>query len=131
MEKHVNVLGALFLGLGGLGIIGMLVVLVIFGLGSGIMANVSSHEPDIPQGLALLPLAFGILIAAIISITTTPCFVAGYGLLRRRQWAKIAALVAGILNIPVLPIGTAVGIYAIWLFLQDGTDQCLGSSPNV
>ena len=108
----------------------MLVVMVIFGLGSGILANVAAHEADVPELLVILPAAFGIFITAIIAITTIPCFVAGYGLLKRRRWAKVAALVAGILNIPVFPIGTAVGIYAVWLSLQEGTDQFLNSKPG-
>ena len=130
MEKHITVLGALFLGLGVLGAVGMLVVMVIFGLGSGILANVAAHEADVPELLVILPAAFGIFITAIIAITTIPCFVAGYGLLKRRRWAKVAALVAGILNIPVFPIGTAVGIYAVWLSLQEGTDQLLNSKTG-
>jgi uncharacterized BrkB/YihY/UPF0761 family membrane protein len=125
MEKHVTVLGALFLGLGGLGAIGMLVVLVIFGLGSGILLQFSAQAPDIPELLTWLPAAFGVLITSVIALTTIPCFFAGYGLLKRRPWGKIAALVAGILNIVAFPLGTGVGIYAIWVFVQEETDQVL------
>ena len=123
MEKHVTVLGALFLGLGLLGVIGMLVVMVIFGLGSGILVEVSAQEPDIPEFVTWLPAAFGLFIAAIIAVTTIPCLVAGYGLLQRRRWSKVAGLLAGVLNVVFFPVGTAVAIYAVWLFLQDETDQ--------
>jgi hypothetical protein len=33
--------------------------------------------------------------------------------------------VAGILNLPGLPLGTAVGIYAIWVYLQKETEGVL------
>jgi hypothetical protein len=130
MEKHISVLGALFLGLGVLGLIGMSVVMAIFGLGTGILANLSEHEPDLPQLAVLLPAVFGIFVTAIIAVTSIPCFVVSYGLLKRRQWAKVAALVVGILNIPVVPLGTVVGIYALWFFLQEGTDELLNSKTS-
>ena len=44
---------------------------------------------------------------------------------KRRPWAKVVALVAGILSFPAFPIGTGVGLYAIWVFLQDDTETCL------
>lgn len=125
MEKHLNVLGALFIGLGILGLVGILAVLVIFGLGSAILGNVAVHEPDLPQQLALLPILFGIFVAVLIAFTTIPSFAAAYGLLNRRTWAKTMALVAGVLNLLCFPVGTAVGIYAIWVFLQEETDRFL------
>lgn len=130
MDKHITVLGAAFLALGGLGTIGMLAVIVIFGLGSGILAGASAHDPGIPELVMWLPAAFGIFITAIIAITTIPSFIAGYALLKGRQWAKIAALVAGIINIPAFPLGTGVGIYAIWVFLQRETEQAFSSKPS-
>jgi uncharacterized BrkB/YihY/UPF0761 family membrane protein len=117
----------MFLGLGGLGSIGMLVVLVVFGLGSGVLVQVSAQEPDIPELLTWLPAAFGLFITLVIALTSIPCFVAGYGLLKRRPWGKVAALVAAVLNIVVFPLGTGVGIYAIWVSMQEETDQVLGS----
>ena len=124
MEKHITVLGALFLGLGLLGVIGMLIVIAIFGLGSGILVEVAAQEPDIPEFVTWLPAAFGIFVTAMIAITTIPCLVAGYGLLQRRRWSRVAGLLAGVLNALLFPVGTAVAVYAIWLFLQDETDQC-------
>jgi hypothetical protein len=123
MDKHGDVLGALFLGLGILGTIGMVVVLTIFGLGSGILAGVAARQGDVPELAVWLPAAFGILIAAIIVITTIPCYIASYGLFKKRSWARVAALLAGILNVFAVPVGTAVGIYAIWFALQEGADQ--------
>ena len=125
MEKHLTVLGALFIGLGILGLIGVLAVLAIFGMGSAIVGNVAVHEPDLPRQVALLPMLFGIFIAILILLSTIPSFLAGYGLLNRRGWAKTMTLVAGVLNLLAFPVGTAIGIYAIWVFLQEDTDRFL------
>jgi len=60
MDKHRDVLGALFLGLGILGIIGMVAVLTVFGPGSGIIAGVAANEADVPEFANWLPAAFGL-----------------------------------------------------------------------
>ena len=39
----------------------------------------------------------------------------GIGLLRRRPWARGLAIFAGILSLPKLPVGTALGIYTFWV----------------
>jgi hypothetical protein len=48
-----------------------------------------------------------------------------HGLLLRRGWAPIWALVAGILNLPSFPAGTCIGLYAIRVYLQDETAAAL------
>jgi hypothetical protein len=128
MEKHFDVLGALFIGLGVLGTIGMVVVMAIFGIGTAITAGVAANEPDVPELVVWLPGAFGIFLTAIIGVTAIPCYVAAWGLFKRRPWAKLAALVAGILNVFAIPVGTAIGIYAIWFSLQEEVDQLLVDS---
>ena len=125
MEKHLGVLGALFIGLGILGLIGVLGVLVVFFIASAILGNVAAQQADIPKLLVVLPGSLGVFTAVLIAIVTITSFVAGYGLLNRRSWAKTTTLVAGVLSLPCLPVGTAVGIYAIWVFLQEDTDRFL------
>ncbi len=42
----------------------------------------------------------------------------GYGLQQRASWSRITAIVLGILSLPSVPIGTALGIW-IWIVLTD------------
>jgi hypothetical protein len=54
---------------------------------------------------------------------TVPSFIAGFGLLKRKRWAKTASIVAGVLSAMSFPIGTAVCIYTFWfLFGESGKD---------
>jgi hypothetical protein len=126
MNKHLTVLGALFLGLGAMGLIGLLVVVLIFGLASSLIGATAVQQGDAPAFVALIPGIFGLLIATAIAASTVPSLVAGYGLIKRRP---VMALVAGVLSLPVFPIGTGVGIYAIWVFLQNDTEPCLCNCP--
>ena len=125
MDKHVTVLGVLFLVLGIMNAIGMAAVAVIFFIGSAVLSSVAAHEPDVPGILTLLTMGIGLFICLAIAVSAIPSLVAGYGLLQKRRWSRVWALVAGILNLPGLPLGTAVGIYAIWVYLQKETEGVL------
>ncbi|GAB4230188.1 MAG: hypothetical protein Kow00109_01790 [Acidobacteriota bacterium] len=117
MEKHRSVLAALFLALGVFGFVGLLVVTVIFGGGASVVALVAAHEQDVPPFVPLLPLIFGAFLALVILVATIPNFIAAYALFTERPWAPMAALLVGILNLLNFPLGTGVGIYAIWYYL--------------
>jgi hypothetical protein len=125
MDKHVTVLGVLFLVLGIMGVIGMAIVAVIFLIGGAVISSVAAHEPDVPGIVSLIPVGFGVFICLAIAVSTIPSLVAGYGLLQKQRWSKVWALVAGLLNLPGFPLGTAVGIYAVWVALQAETESVL------
>lgn len=57
--------------------------------------------------------------AIIIFIFALPTFIAGIGLLTKQSWAVIISLIVGCLKLFSFPIGTAIGIYAIWIFSED------------
>lgn len=59
--------------------------------------------------------AFGPAIAVTAICSAVLAFVAGYGLLTRRPWARIVAMVAGVLSLLKIPFGTALGIYTLWV----------------
>lgn len=60
----------------------------------------------------MLPLiAGGTVIAAALAFGT------GYALLNRTSWGRILAIVAGILALFKFPLGTALGIYTLWVLL--------------
>jgi hypothetical protein len=41
--------------------------------------------------------------------------IAGFGLLNRRPWGRIVAIIAAILALLKFPFGTALGIYTLWV----------------
>ena len=57
--------------------------------------------------------------AIIIVFSVLPTLIAGIGLLVRRTWALIFSLIMGCLKLISFPIGTIIGIYAIWVFAED------------
>src|ERR1041384_2980991 len=65
------------------------------------------------------------VVAGVFQIALTiPSVVAGYALLKRRRWAKVAGIIAGVLAVISFPVGTAVGIYTFWfLFSEPGRSE--------
>jgi len=43
----------------------------------------------------------------------------GWGLLNHRHWARVLAIVLGIVALLHPPFGTALGIYTLWVLLSD------------
>lgn len=53
-----------------------------------------------------------------MTVLGMPGVVPGIGLLRRRTWGRILALVVAVLDLANFPIGTAIALYSFWLLLQ-------------
>jgi hypothetical protein len=47
--------------------------------------------------------------------TVAMAVLAGYGLLNRLPWGRVVAIIAAILALIHIPIGTALGIYTLWV----------------
>jgi len=50
-------------------------------------------------------------------------FITGWGLLQREAWARVLALVMGFLALLSVPIGTALGIYTLWVLLPAESEK--------
>ena len=59
---------------------------------------------------ALLP-----VIAVVTAAMAVLAFVAAFGLLTRRPWGRVLAIIAAILSLLKFPVGTALGIYTLWV----------------
>jgi hypothetical protein len=57
------------------------------------------------------------LVWLFLSIRVVLCVVAGWGLLERTQWGRIVAIIAAILSLIRIPLGTALGIATLVILL--------------
>jgi type IV secretory pathway VirB2 component (pilin) len=55
------------------------------------------------------------LIAVATVFAAALALVAGFGLLNRRPWGRVVAIIAAILALLKFPFGTALGIYTLWV----------------
>jgi hypothetical protein len=121
LQQHVTILGwlyvvghAIFLALGAF------VFLLLIGL-----APVTGE----PEPMWILPLV-GTTVGLLMAALGLPGVLAGYGLLTRKSWARILALIVGILGLVNVPVGTAIGLYTLWVLTKPvATDYFAGQAP--
>jgi len=110
MEKHVSVVAALQIGLSIFGIIVGIIILVVL---NTVGSFVNEREASLVLHL------IGTILAVIFFLMSAPGIIAGIGLLRHKEWARILALILSALSVLNFPLGTAVGVYSIWVLVQD------------
>jgi hypothetical protein len=62
-------------------------------------------------------------VGVLILVKAAVGFIAGWGLLQREDWARTVALVVGFVALLNVPIGTALGIYTLWVLLPQQSDD--------
>ena len=110
LQRHVPILGWLHVAAGGLFVV---VGLFVFTFFTGI--GIASGEAEAMRILGIVGLSTG----SFLVVLGAPGLVAGYGLLKRRPWSRMMALVLGILNLINIPLGTMMGVYTLWVLLDD------------
>jgi len=123
MKDHIKVLGILYIVSGAIGIFVALLFFVIFGLGVIGIAGAAAQED--PEALIAIPIvgALGVLLVGLIAVSSVPGIIAGYGLLNYKPWARILGIVLSALNLTSVPIGTAIGVYGLWVLLNEETER--------
>lgn len=116
MEKHIKVLGALHIAYAILVLLAAIVVFIAVA-GGGQIAD----DPDVEQITAGL----GTATAGLIAIFALPSLVGGIGLINHKSWAWVLVLIAGIMSLLSFPIGTAIGVYTIWVLTRPETKTLL------
>jgi hypothetical protein len=114
MQTHIKVLGWLYIILGALGILAAgLVVLIVAGGGL-----ISGDRVAINVTLLV-----SLVVGGFLVLVSAPGIVAGLGLLSYKSWARILTLVLGILNLPGFPTGTALGVYTLYVLLDEESSR--------
>jgi hypothetical protein len=106
IQQHVMILGWLY-------IIGNALLLMVAAFVFVLLTSVGLAVPD-PEARSILPVV-GPAVGLILAALALPGLAAGYGLVTRRPWARVLAIVVGILGVLNFPIGTAIGLYALWV----------------
>ena len=81
--------------------------------------GVINFDPNPPPPIFMFFVSLFMLV--IYGAMAVPSFVAGYGLLKKKSWAKTWSIVSAVLAAMQFPIGTAVCIYTFcFLFSEKG-----------
>jgi hypothetical protein len=109
MKTHITILGWLNIADGALTLlIGALAFMFMTGIGF------ASGDPEALPILAVLGTTTGMFMFAL----ALPSLLAGFGLLREKNWGRVLAIIVSFFNLLWFPIGTALGIYGLWVLLR-------------
>ncbi len=130
MRDHVRILAILNIVMGSIGLLIGIGLLFMFG-GIGALAGLTnSGDPDAALAFPIMG-AIGGLIFGVLLIFSAPQIIGGIGLLKGQPWARILMIVVSALGLLSIPIGTAMGIYGLWVLLNEETVRLFAAPPPV
>jgi hypothetical protein len=134
MENHLKLVAILNIVYRSLAFIGAIVLGAIAVWFTDIyellVQSYTIHPHEIP--LALLNIVPIILsfIALWMVIVSVAGIIGGIGVLTRKEWGRIVLLIVSFFNLIRVPLGTALGVYGIWVLLNKETIQLLNPVEN-
>lgn len=118
VESHKKILGIIYVIDAALTILGMLAMRAILEIVFGYAMD-EAMDRDAERAIDFVRAITGFLPATVIIFVGIPTLIAGIGLLARQSWGAMFGLIIGCLHIIWVPIGTAIGVYAIWIYSED------------
>jgi hypothetical protein len=121
---HVDFVGVLFI------VWGLLTALVglstlALGVGAASLAASTNHAGGVAAGLTA---AAFITLAIIAIVWGVGHVLIGIPLRRHRHWARLVALMVGSIDLILLPYGTALGCYTLWVLLNERGKALFGTA---
>ncbi|MBN1464322.1 hypothetical protein JXA02_01080 [candidate division KSB1 bacterium] len=114
MESHIKIIGLINIIFGALGLLAAAIVFIAVA-GGGIL----SRDPEAITITFIVAMA----ISGILSILAIPELIAGWGLLKLKSWSRLLGIILAILDLLKFPLGTAFGIYALWVLMNEETEK--------
>jgi hypothetical protein len=121
MRQHVIVVGWLNIVFS--------IIWLLMGLAAAVLLlNIGCwvHDREVLEIMSIL----SPLIVVFCFITALPGIIGGIFLLKFKEWARILVLILSFIDLINFPIGTAIGIYAIWVLLHRDTVKLFIAQPE-
>jgi phage shock protein PspC (stress-responsive transcriptional regulator) len=113
-KKHISFLGVLYIIFNTLTLVIALIVFAAVAGGGFITGD---------ETVIAITTTVASIVAGFLFIFSAPGIICGLGLLKFRSWSRTLALVLGIVNLINIPFGTALGIYTLWVMMQEETED--------
>jgi len=116
VELHIKILGILYMISGILAIFGGIMIVLLFAAGGMLAGEI--------RALPILAIVATVLGSLLLTIGVAK-LICGWGLLARRKWSRVFAIILGIIGLVNIPFGTALGIYALWILFKPEAERLL------
>ncbi len=114
MDTHIKIIGLINIVFGVLGLMAAGIVFLAVA-GGGLLSGDS-------QAIMITSIV-ATSVSSVIAIFSIPEIIAGWGILKMKSWGRILGIIIAILDLIAFPIGTAFGIYGLWVLLNEETEK--------
>lgn len=119
-QKHITLVGILTLVHSGLVVA---VAILAFGVLTGIGAVSGDEDAFLVLGI------IGTVLGGFLLLLSIPGIVGGIALLQRARWSRVFMIVLSAFKLMDVPIGTALGVYTIYVMLRPDVIAVLDPPP--
>jgi len=123
MDKHVQVIGVLWIVFGTISLcLGLFVLFLLLGV---------SFIPKVAEAGSIAPGILRIIayvISSFLALFGLPKIIAGIGLLKRHEWARIMTVVLSFLELWNVPFGLALSVYSLVILFNPDTIRIFNPS---
>ena len=130
MDLHVRVLAVFHIVFGIIGLVVALGILIVFGGLAGAAGFAVAEEPDAWIAVPLFSI-IGTALMLVALMLSIPGIIGGWGLLKRRSWARVLMIVLSALHLINIPFGTVLAVYGLWVLLSDETESLFSAPKQV
>ena len=128
MATHLKVTAVFF------AIVGVLLICMAFFTTFlfGILGSVVGTSGDDDAGIAAAMFGLmGVVGTVVLLALSIPYLVTGWGLWKRKNWARILGIVLSAMALVKFPIGTMFGVYALVILFQKETEKLFAEERRV
>lgn len=126
MKRHIDLLGLLYVVGGALSVVA---AASLFALALGAFSiNRAAEAGDAAFAAGVTAVAFG-GVALLLAAWGGANAWAGRALRRFSPWARLACFALAVLNLFLLPFGTALAVYTLWVLLHPESRRLLSHGP--
>ena len=116
-QEHNRLISILFHVQGGSQVLaGLILIAVFIGMGGVFVAAADRQEQQFVGGIFVV---VGIVVAVIVFALAALDFYAAIKISKVQPIGRTLGIVIAILSVTSFPLGTALGVYALWFFFGD------------
>jgi hypothetical protein len=134
MEKHITLVGILNIVYESFALIG---ACVLFAIAIGFryffeLLSRYNHRgmddipPEVMDIVPFILTAIGILLLVFSLVG----IIGAIGVMKKKEWGRITVLVISFFNLIHIPLGTVLGVYSIWVLLNDESIRIFNPAVN-
>jgi hypothetical protein len=131
MRDHIRLVGILNIVMGGFAAVAGIAIFLVMGtIGAVVTAGIQSSGGSDAQNAAMVGPIIALIatcIAVFFLVLAAPSIIGGLGLLWFKPWSRVFMIVVSAFHLLSVPIGTALGIYGLWVLLNEDARKLLES----